>query len=100
MGLPGSGVACAFNRFTVEIVKLLKKRVHRRGTPGEIFFGSSEKGLYIGLGTPWGEPMAIFATVGNEWTLSGYMGVVYPEMQISILAVVEVFRGEIKAIRA
>ena len=44
--------------------------------------------------------MAISATVGNEWTLSGYMGVVYPEMQISILAVVEVFRGEIKAIRA
>ena len=45
MGLPGSGAACAFNRFTVEIVKLLKKHVHRRGTPGEIFFGSSEKGL-------------------------------------------------------
>ena len=41
--MPGSGAACAFNRFTVEIVKLLKKRVHRRGTPGEIFFGSREK---------------------------------------------------------
>ena len=44
--------------------------------------------------------MAISLTMCNEWTLSGYMGVVYPEMQISILAVVEVFRGEIKAIRA
>ena len=42
--MPGSGVACAFNRFTVEIVKLLKKRVHRRGTPGEIFLGQVKKG--------------------------------------------------------
>ena len=45
VGLPGSGVSFASNHFTVEIVKLLEKRVRPRGTPGEIFFGSSKKGL-------------------------------------------------------
>ena len=53
VGLPGSGVSFASNHFTVEIVKLLEKRVRPRGTPGEIFFGSNKKGLYMGLGAPW-----------------------------------------------
>ena len=44
VGLPGSGVACAFNRFTVEIVKFREKSVHRRGTPGEFFSGQVKKG--------------------------------------------------------
>ena len=43
VGLPGSGVSCASNHFTVEIVKFREKSVRPRGTPGEIFFGSSEK---------------------------------------------------------
>ena len=97
--MPGSGVACAFNRVTVEIVKLLKN-AYTVGEPLANFFWVKRKRAINRARDSVGEPMAIFATVGNEWTRSGYVGVVYPEMQISSSAVVEVFRGEIKAIRA